>query len=252
MFPDSWRGPAIGQSRARRLVMSARKRPTTAALAAPPKKRLRGKQEAPGYNDSLPDKFLAWRALRVYTAYKKLGGGKLVQELDSLALAEPNSAHYAEYMGIYIDGRLAVEGQPSPPLACWLKAAAAQKPSVRKVPAGRRGETNFCRGFDGNRCRFNTKEAGLRSHGSREEQRCLLCSETVLKQSCASPGGRRNLTCVLKALRNHEDPDIFEAACARLALWLSAEEANGLRVKAAAAKRARPTHKHGQRPERSG
>ena len=49
------------------------------------------------------------------------------------------------------------------------------------------------------------------------------------------------MTRVLKALRAHkENPDIFQAACARLSLWLSVEEADALRARAAAPKRARP------------
>ena len=35
---------------------------------------------------------------------------------DDLALTEPNPAHYAEYIGIYVDGCLVAEGQP--PIAC--------------------------------------------------------------------------------------------------------------------------------------
>ena len=173
--------------------MSARKRPAAAALAAPPKKRLRGKQEAPSYNASLPDKFLAWRAQHIYTAYKNLGGEQLMESLaDDLALTEPNPAHYAERMGVYIDGRLAAEGQP--PVAClntlveewgveltvaeWRQrqqAGARKKSAARKVPAGRRGETNFCRGLEGSRCRFSTKEAGQPSRGA--GQKCFLCSK---------------------------------------------------------------------------
>ena len=93
--------------------MSIRKRPAAAAPPAPPKKRLRGKQENASYNESLPKEFLAWRAQRIYAAYKNLGGAQLMENLaDDLALTEPNPAHYAEHMGVYIDGRLAAECQP--------------------------------------------------------------------------------------------------------------------------------------------
>ena len=240
--------------------MSARKRPAAAALATAPRKRLRGKQEAPGYNKDLPKEFLAWRAQRVYFAYKSLGGAQAMEELvGSLSLAEPNPIHYAEYMGIYTDGRLAAEGQP--PIAClgllvaewgaeltvmeWKvqreEAAARTKPVAWKKPAGRRGKTNYCRGFDGSLCRFNAREPGQPSRGLTGAQTCLLRNKTLLQQSLASPRGRGNLTRVLKTLRaNEKNPNIFEAACARLTLWLSAEEAAELRAKAAAAKRARP------------
>ena len=237
--------------------MSARKRPAAAAFAAPPKKRLRGKQEDPSYNESLPKEFLAWRAQHIYAAYKNLGGAQPMKELvANLALAEPNPAHYAEHMGIYMDGCLAREGQP--PMACldllvgeweaeltvteWKlqQQATRKRPAARKKSAGLRGKTNFCRGFDGSLCRFNTKEAGHPSRGN-GGRNCLLCSEAVLKRSQASARGRGNLTRTLKALRAHEEnPNIFEAACARLALWLGAEEADGLRARAAAPKRALP------------
>ena len=55
-----------------RLAMPTRKRP--AAFAAPPKKRLRGKQEALSFNEDLPKKFLTWRSQHIYAAYKNLGG----------------------------------------------------------------------------------------------------------------------------------------------------------------------------------
>ena len=229
--------------------MSASKRPA-AALAAPPKKRLRGKQEG------LPKEFLAWRAQHTYAAYKDLGGAQPMKELvANLALAEPNPAHYAGYMGIYMGGCLARGGQPPPAcldllvgeweaeltVAEWkLQQQTRKRPAARKKSAGLRGKTHFCRGFDGSLCRFNTKEAGQPSQGN-GGQKCLLCSETVLKRSQASARGRGNLTRVLKALRAHEEnPRIFEAACARLALWLGAEEADGLRARAAAPKRALP------------
>ena len=178
--------------------------------------------------------------------------------VESLAVAEPNPTRYAELMGIYVDGCLAAKGQP--PVAClgllveewgveltvteWKlqwEEAAAKKLAARKKPAGQRGKTHFCSGFDGHPCRFNTTKAGQPSQGSTGRQNCLLCSKTHLKQSQASPAGRGSLTRVLKRLWAHEaSPDIFEAACARLALWLSAEEASELRAKAAVAKRARP------------
>ena len=154
--------------------MSACKRPAAAAaLAVPPQKRLRGKQEAPGYNQRLPEQFLTWRAQHIYTAYKNLGGSQLMKELvESLAVAEPNPTRYAELMGIYVDGCLAAKGQP--PVAClgllveewgveltvteWKlqwEEAAAKKLAARKKPAGQRGKTHFSSGFDGHPCRFN-------------------------------------------------------------------------------------------------
>ena len=237
------------------------KRPAAAAaLAVPPQKRLRGKQEAPGYNQRLPKQFLTWRAQHIYTAYKNLGGSQLMKKLvESLAVAEPNPTRYAELMSIYVAECLAAEGQP--PVAClgllveewgveltvtewklqWEEAAAARKkPTARKKPAGKRGKTHFCQGFAGDLCRFSTKEAGQpsRTTGGRN---CLLCSEALLRRSQADPGRRGVLTRILKALRAQEEsPDIFETACARLDLWLKAEEAAELRAKAATAKRARP------------
>ena len=81
------------------------------------KQRLRGKQEAPSYNEGLPKEFLVWRGQQVYVAYKNLGGAQPLEELaDTLALAEPNPVRYAERMGVAMDGRLAAERQP--PRAC--------------------------------------------------------------------------------------------------------------------------------------
>ena len=179
--------------------------------------------------------------------------------VESLAVAEPNPTRYAELMSIYVAECLAAEGQP--PVAClgllveewgveltvtewklqWEEAAAAgKKPAVRKKPAGKRGKADFCQGFAGDLCRFSAKEAGQpsRTTGGRN---CLLCSEALLCQSQADPGRRGVLARILKALRAQEEsPDIFEAACARLDLWLKAEEAAELRATAATAKRARP------------
>ena len=108
--------------------MSARKRPAAAALAAPPKKRLRGKQEAPSYNASLPDKFLAWRAQHIYTAYKNLGGEQLMESLaDDLALTEPNPAHYAEHMALTLsDLRLHLARFPNTTMVTCTKKKAAR------------------------------------------------------------------------------------------------------------------------------
>ena len=259
-------GPPVVECKnlASRLVMSACKRPAAAGLAASPKKRLRGKQEDPSYNESLPQEFLAWRAQHIYAAYTNLGGAQLMKELvDNLALAEPNPAHYAEYMGIYMGGRLALEGQP--PIAClrllvdewaaeltvaewqlqrektggaaWKKAQARKKPAARKRTAGKA----FCKGFGESLCRFNTKEAGRPSWGAKGEQSCLLCSKALFQQSQATPRGCGNVVRVLKALRAHKScPDIFEAACGRVASWLSLEAADALRAKAAAPKRLKP------------
>ena len=242
------------QDLASRLVMSARKRPAAATLAASPKKRLRGKQEAPSYNEGLPAEFLAWRAQHIYTVYKNIGGARAMKDLaGNLALAEPNPIHYAEYMGIYMDSCLAAEGQP--PVAClsllveewgveltvaeWKEAA--RKQAAKKRPAGKPAKSLFCKGFDGSPCRFSAKEAGRPSRGALGSQQCSLCSEALLKQCHATPAGRGNLARVLKALRAHKsDLDTFEVACSRAALWLGAEAADELRAKAAAPKRPRP------------
>ena len=230
-----------------------RKRP--AAFAAPPKKRLRGKQEALSFNEDLPKKFLAWRSQHIYAAYKNLGGAKPMDELaDDLALTEPNPAHYAEYIGIYVDGCLAAEGQP--PIAFlgllvqeWAAeltvaewrthepaaSASRKRPATRKRPAGRRGKTALCQGCSGDPCRFSAKEAGRPSRVRERARSCLLCREAHLKQSLATPQGRGSLVRALKALRAHNPAlNIFEAACDRLALWLSPEAVDALRAKAAA------------------
>ena len=221
--------------------MSTHKRPAAAACTAPLKKRLRGKQEAPGYNENLPEKFLTWRAQRIYTAYKALGGAQPRKDLtNSLALAEPNPTHYAEYMGIYLGGCLAVEGKPQ--IAClgllvdeW--AAELTVAEWRAQPA----KSLFCKGFDGVLCRFNTKKVGRPSWGARGAQNCLLCSEALMKQGQTSPQGRGILARVLKALRARgSNSDIFEAACDRVASWLGLEAADALRAKAAAPKRSKP------------
>ena len=91
--------------------------PAPEDLAAHAKQRLRGKQEAPSYNEGLPKEFLIWRGQQVYAAYKNLGGAQPMDKLaDSLALAEPNPVRYAERVGVAMGGRLTAEGQP--PAAC--------------------------------------------------------------------------------------------------------------------------------------
>ena len=142
-----------------------------------------------------------------------------------------------------LGSRFAVEGQPPVAglsslvqewgaeltIAEWKlqeEASARKKLAARKVPAGRRGKTNFCKGLP------HQRSWAAQSGGAANKGACC---------AARSPGGCGNLTRVLKALQAHErNPDIFEAACDRLALWLGAEEAEELRAKSAAP-RAPPT-----------
>ena len=183
---------------------------------------------------------------------EEVAGGEAGQEAEHIAEAEQAAAAPAEQQ----PKRRRLRGKQPPPPAyatpppqqaeAQAEEQAQPPPEGMKRPAAKMQRlarnNEACAGYNGQACRFSTKEAGepARAQPVRGERRCLYCDKDKMER--ASKMTRCNtLTMTLKKLRALS-ADVFEQALARVKLFLGEDAAEDFAKRAGARPRppARP------------
>ena len=113
----------------------------------------------------------------------------------------------------------------------------------RKKPAGKRGKSDYCHGWDGVACCFSGTAPGTPARQNKGTDHCFFCSAANLQGAMQSAAGRGSVTRAMKRFYGATDqhPEVFDLAVtvARLQLWVP-EQADAMRVGAAKPKRTKP------------